>query len=127
MELITAHHSNLIFSKKKAVKRILDAVREASGGTQEGAALGSESVLESSCYLPTTADGLPVMGELPKKSVGGEKCYVAAGHSCWGILLGPATGESMAHLIATGQSTKHVDLRPFKPSRFRGIHLREEN
>ena len=80
------------------MKRILDAVREASGGTQEGAALGSESVLESSCYLPTTADGLPVMGELPKKSVGGEKCYVAAGHSCWGILLGPATGESMAHL-----------------------------
>mmetsp|Transcript_8536 Transcript_8536/g.12100 ORF Transcript_8536/g.12100 Transcript_8536/m.12100 type:complete len:246 (+) Transcript_8536:229-966(+) len=109
--------------RPEAVKRILDAVKEASGGIQEGAALGSESVVESSCYLPTTADGLPIMGELPEESAGGAKCYVAAGHSCWGILLGPATGESMAHLIATGKSLEHMDLRPFNPSRFRGIRL----
>ena len=49
----------------------------------------------------------------------GGGCYVAAGHSCWGILLGPGTGEAMAELIATGNGrTEHVDLGPFDPARF---------
>jgi glycine/D-amino acid oxidase-like deaminating enzyme len=37
----------------------------------------------SACYLPESQDGLgPLMGRLP--GVGG--AFVAAGHSCWGIL-----------------------------------------
>jgi hypothetical protein len=31
--------------------------------------------------------------------------YMAAGHLCWGILMGPASGESMASLIALGNRT----------------------
>jgi len=42
--------------------------------------------------------------------------YVATGHSVWGILNAPATGEAMAELILDGVAHK-VDLRPFDPSR----------
>jgi len=78
--------------------------------------------LTQSCYLPSTPDGLPIMGRLAASSNNNTPCYVAAGHGCWGILLAPATGETMAHLIATGQtSTEHVTLNPFEPARFGSI------
>ena len=105
--------------RPEAVSRIIEAVRNASGGTNVGGALGATPSIEQACYLPSTPDGLPIMGCLP----GGNQCFVAAGHSCWGILLGPASGESMANLIATGKSTEHVDLRPYNPARFEGIDL----
>lgn len=73
----------------------------------------SEVVAEQACFLPCTDDGLPVIGEIP----GVKNCYVATGHSCWGILNGPATGASLAELILEGKSTT-VDLKPFTPTRF---------
>ena len=44
------------------------------------------------------------------------------GHSCWGILNGPATGMAMAELIANGKATC-VDISALDPGRFtkRGI------
>jgi glycine/D-amino acid oxidase-like deaminating enzyme len=42
--------------------------------------------------------------------------YIAAGHSCWGILNGPATGLGLAELIVHGSSSS-VDLSPFDPAR----------
>ena len=96
--------------RPKAVKRIVDSIRNASGGT-----LNAEPELSQSCYLPTTLDNLPIMGELS----GTKNCFVAAGHGCWGILMGPGTGETMASLMVTGQSTPHVkNLQSFSPSRF---------
>lgn len=47
---------------------------------------------------------------------GAEGVYVASGHSCWGILNGPATGEAMAQLISQGKST--TSLAAFDPARF---------
>jgi glycine/D-amino acid oxidase-like deaminating enzyme len=42
--------------------------------------------------------------------------YVATGHSVWGILNAPATGEAMAELIVDG--TPHtVNLEAFHPHR----------
>jgi glycine/D-amino acid oxidase-like deaminating enzyme len=64
------------------------------------------------CYRPITADGLPLIGRVP----GVAGAYVATGHSVWGILNAPATGEAMAELIVDGSAHK-VDLRPFDPSR----------
>lgn len=61
---------------------------------------------EQCCYLPTTNDGIPVIGEIP----GVKGAFVASGHGCWGILNGPATGEAMAELL-TGGETKHVDIK----------------
>jgi glycine/D-amino acid oxidase-like deaminating enzyme len=117
-----------------AIQRIRHAVQEASAtswlssslmGNVDATTATSSSddtdvdddttVSESACYLPSTPDGVPLMGPLGEEDHPG--CYVAAGHSCWGILMGPASGESMAHLIATGKSP-HVDLRPFEPTRF---------
>jgi glycine/D-amino acid oxidase-like deaminating enzyme len=41
--------------------------------------------------------------------------YVATGHSVWGILNAPASGEAMAQLILDGAS--HLDLSAFDPGR----------
>ena len=67
----------------------------------------------SACYLPHSTDGVPIIGHV--SHVPG--LMVAAGHSCWGILQGPATGEAVAEMIVHGQS-KHVDLTCFSPDRF---------
>ncbi|KAK7263192.1 hypothetical protein RJT34_30778 [Clitoria ternatea] len=68
---------------------------------------------EQACFLPCTEDGVPIIGEVP----GIKGCYVATGHSCWGILNAPATGAAVADLILHGSSTI-LDLKRFSPARF---------
>ncbi|KAL6573002.1 hypothetical protein OROHE_002478 [Orobanche hederae] len=68
---------------------------------------------EQACFLPCTDDNLPVIGEVP----GVKGCYVATGHSCWGILNGPATGAAVSELVMYGSATI-VDLTRFSPARF---------
>ena len=50
------------------------------------------------CFRPVTQDGLPLLGPVP----GVTNAYVATGHSVWGILNAPASGEAMAELILEG-------------------------
>jgi glycine/D-amino acid oxidase-like deaminating enzyme len=64
------------------------------------------------CYRPVTGDGLPLIGAIP----GVAGAYVATGHSVWGMLNAPATGEALAGLILDGVSGG-VDLTPFAPDR----------
>ncbi|MEP7024864.1 MAG: FAD-dependent oxidoreductase [Actinomycetota bacterium] len=59
---------------------------------------------------PCTPDGLPVIGRTRS-----ERIFVAGGHGMWGITLGPATGQLLASLIATG--TAPPELAPFDPLR----------
>jgi len=66
------------------------------------------------CFRPVTQDGLPLIGRVPQT----EGAYVATGHSVWGILNAPATGEALAELIADGVAN-NVDLKPFDPMRLR--------
>jgi glycine/D-amino acid oxidase-like deaminating enzyme len=40
--------------------------------------------------------------------------FVATGHSVWGILNAPATGEALAELIVDG-AARTVDLSAFAP------------
>jgi glycine/D-amino acid oxidase-like deaminating enzyme len=68
------------------------------------------------CFRPVTQDGLPLIG--PVAGLAG--AYVATGHSVWGILNAPATGEAMAELIADG-AARTVDLSPFRPERLRAF------
>jgi glycine/D-amino acid oxidase-like deaminating enzyme len=68
------------------------------------------------CFRPVTEDGLPLMGAVP----GTDSVYVATGHSVWGMLNAPATGEAMAELILHG-APRHVDLTPFAPGRLRPL------
>ena len=73
--------------------------------------LAAAKVLRAqACFRPVTRDGLPLIGRVP----GVEGAYVATGHSVWGILNAPATGEAMAELITEGR-TRAVDLSPFDP------------
>ncbi len=46
------------------------------------------------------------------------EAYVATGHSVWGMLNGPATGEAMGELIVDGAAST-VDIAPFDPARLR--------
>jgi glycine/D-amino acid oxidase-like deaminating enzyme len=76
-------------------------------------AFGSAKLLASqACHRPVTQDGLPLIGRVK----GIEGAYVATGHSVWGILNAPATGEGMAELIVDG-AARTVDLAPFDPAR----------
>lgn len=68
--------------------------------------------VEQACYLPLTQDGLPIIGRVPKY----DGVYVAAGHSCWGILNAPITGKVMSELII--DSATSVNLAAFSPDRF---------
>jgi len=88
------------------------------GDEKSGTAAAAAAALKQACYLPSTIDGIPMMGEVP----GADRprtTYVSVGHTCWGILMGPASGEAMAHRIVTGESPR-VDLRMFAPDRFGG-------
>jgi glycine/D-amino acid oxidase-like deaminating enzyme len=69
-------------------------------------------IARQACFRPVTQDGLPLVGAVP----GLAGAYVAAGHSVWGILNAPATGEAMAELIVDG-GARTVDLAPFDPAR----------
>jgi glycine/D-amino acid oxidase-like deaminating enzyme len=69
-------------------------------------------VARQACYRPVTRDGLPLIGPVP----GIAGAYIATGHSVWGILNAPATGEAMAELIAEGTATT-TNLTPFDPGR----------
>ena len=68
------------------------------------------------CFRPVTEDGLPLIGALP----GIDGAYVATGHSVWGMLNAPATGEAMSELILDG-APRQVDLGPFAPGRLRPL------
>jgi glycine/D-amino acid oxidase-like deaminating enzyme len=76
-------------------------------------AFASENVVaRQACYRPITRDGLPLIGRIPRV----EGAYIATGHSVWGILNAPATGEAMAELIVDG-AAHTLDLSPFDPAR----------
>jgi len=73
-------------------------------------------VARQSCFRPVTQDGLPLIGNVP----GLAGAYVATGHSVWGILNAPATGEALAELIADG-AARSTDLSQFDPARLRAL------
>jgi glycine/D-amino acid oxidase-like deaminating enzyme len=64
------------------------------------------------CFRPVTEDGLPLIGAVP----GADGAYVATGHSVWGMLNAPATGEAMSELILDG-AARCVALAAFAPGR----------
>jgi len=74
-------------------------------------------IARQACFRPVTQDGLPLIGKVPQV----EGVYAATGHSVWGILNAPATGQALAELIAEGAS-RSTDLTPCDPARFRALH-----
>lgn len=99
-----------IVGNPESIRVLKRVARTVSSHLGEGEA---QVKAEQACFLPCTDDGVPVIGEVP----GVQGCYVATGHSCWGILNGPATGAAMSELVLDGRANI-VDLSPFSPARF---------
>lgn len=68
--------------------------------------------IRQACYLPQSNDGSPLIGRL----YGLNNTYIAAGHSCWGILNSLATGRQLAQLILKGETSPF--LKQCDPARF---------
>jgi glycine/D-amino acid oxidase-like deaminating enzyme len=71
----------------------------------------SGSVPMSTCYLPCSDDGLPIIGRLNSTSL-----FLGLGHSCWGISEGAATGRALAALVL--DAPLPVDISSLSPNRF---------
>jgi glycine/D-amino acid oxidase-like deaminating enzyme len=54
------------------------------------------------------AEGTPLVGKVM------DGIYVAAGHSCWGITLGPGTGKVMSEMILDGKA-RSADVEDLSP------------
>ncbi|GKT58794.1 FAD dependent oxidoreductase [Colletotrichum tofieldiae] len=67
---------------------------------------------KQACYLPQHESG-PLIGAT---SVPG--LWLAAGHTCWGIQNGPATGKLMSEYILDGKPTSS-DISSLDPRRFK--------
>lgn len=63
-------------------------------------------------WRPMSADGIPIIGRLPKFSNG----WLASGHSMLGLSMATATGKLIAELV-TNQDP-HVDPQPYRVDRF---------
>jgi glycine/D-amino acid oxidase-like deaminating enzyme len=85
---------------------------EAMCGSFSPALASAGILLRQACFRPVTSDGLPLIGAI----AGVAGAYVATGHSVWGILNAPATGEAISELIVDG-AAHTVDLLPFDPGR----------
>jgi glycine/D-amino acid oxidase-like deaminating enzyme len=68
-------------------------------------------VARQACFRPVMRDGLPLIGLVP----GAPGAFVATGHSVWGMLNAPATGELLAQMITGRPPT--VDPAPFAVDR----------
>ena len=90
-----------------AIERLHDICAELSPVLAHSPVLARQA-----CFRPVTRDGLPLIG--PISDVKG--AYVATGHSVWGILNAPATGEAMTELILDGRAST-LDLAAFAPGR----------
>ena len=71
----------------------------------------SQVIARQACFRPVMRDGLPLIGPVP----GAEGAFIATGHSVWGMLNAPATGELMADLVL-GRITR-LDATPFAVDR----------
>jgi glycine/D-amino acid oxidase-like deaminating enzyme len=102
-----------------AIERLYALCRHLSPALARAKVLAGQA-----CFRPVTEDGLPLIGAVP----GIAGAYVATGHSVWGILNAPATGEAIADLIVDGAASA-VDLSSFDPARlqpFDAARLRTE-
>ena len=85
---------------------IVQAVESVSDVLREG-----EVLVRQACYLPVVERGLegPLVGLTGTKGV-----YLAAGHTCWGIMNGPATGLLMSEFVFEGRA-KSADVSALDP------------
>jgi glycine/D-amino acid oxidase-like deaminating enzyme len=96
---------------------LVDRILTVAGSLASGLK-GAPVEAAQACFLPIPpGGGVPVIGPVP----GVPGAFVATGHSCWGILNGPATGKAVAELIVDGEvSCLPGGLASFDPALFQG-------
>lgn len=67
---------------------------------------------KQACYLPQHTEGYGLVGRTPVSGL-----WIAAGHSCWGIQNGPATGKLMSEFIMDGEA-KSADVSDLDPMQY---------
>jgi glycine/D-amino acid oxidase-like deaminating enzyme len=84
----------------------VQAVGSVSDVLREG-----ELLVRQACYLPVVERGAegPLVGLTGTKGV-----YLAAGHTCWGIMNGPATGLLMSEFVFEGRA-RSADVDALDP------------
>ncbi|KAH8554320.1 FAD dependent oxidoreductase [Umbelopsis sp. PMI_123] len=82
-------------------QKSIDTLRELAAIVSPSHLGDAELVATQACYLPTSKDGLPLIGEHPNS----HGVYIATGHSCWGILNSPVTGLMLSELLVDGKIT----------------------
>jgi len=99
--------ASVIFPNEEKIDQIIDLAKKISPDIQS-----STIGVRQACFVPISKDGYPLIGKLNNV----ENIYVAAGHSVWGILNGPATGLLIAEMIIEGK-VKSADISAFTPKR----------
>lgn len=88
-------------------EEIVQAVGSVSEVLGEG-----EVLVRQACYLPVVEGGEgPLVGLTATQGV-----LLAAGHSCWGIMNGPATGLLMSEFVFDGEA-RSADVAALDPRR----------
>jgi len=72
---------------------------------------------KQACYLPRHMrfgeERGPLIGQTAVRGI-----WVAAGHTCWGIQNGPATGYLMSELLLEGKA-KSANIDKLDPKKFK--------
>ena len=101
--------SDLVEVDESRCQDIVDYVGSISDELRDG-----EVTARQACYLPTvTGSNAPLIGH-----VGGVKgLFMAAGHTCWGIQNGPATGKLMSEFVFEGEA-KSAKVKGLDPRNY---------
>ena len=65
----------------------------------------------TACYLPICETGKLLVGKVQSA----DNVFVGTGHSCWGIMNGPATGKALAEMIVMGETSSPEIWDAFAP------------
>jgi glycine/D-amino acid oxidase-like deaminating enzyme len=98
--------SDLVQVDEQRCQDIVDYVSSISDELRDG-----EVTARQACYLPNVQGGNgPLIGNVP----GVKGLLIAAGHTCWGIQNGPATGKLISEFVFDGaaKSAKIGSLDP---------------
>jgi glycine/D-amino acid oxidase-like deaminating enzyme len=72
-----------------------------------------EVTARQACYLPNVSRGSgPLIGQTSVKGL-----FMGAGHTCWGIQNGPATGKLLSEMVWDGKA-KSAEIGSLDPRRF---------
>lgn len=90
--------------QSEAVQPESDAIEKLKkGSAMLSSKLEKGKVLnESSCYLPCSVDGPPIVGEIPGTN---STAFLATAASCWGILEGTSSLSCFAFLCSLTMDT----------------------